>query len=72
MLKFVLGSADTKICGPAKMDCYFKAMSFNFQTGQPKECNCLPSCTTLFYSASAIQSGFNNLNLLDSSSDSVK
>lgn len=60
---FFLGNESTKICGTAKIDCYQQALQNLFEEDLVdglsdkkaksfrRKCNCLPSCTSIFYEA---------------------
>lgn len=63
LLIYFAGNESTKICGTAKIDCYKQAQQTLFEEdivdGLSNEkaklfrrkCNCLPSCTSIFYEA---------------------
>lgn len=54
-INFFLGDVHTKICGPAKIECYRNAERILLTNKKAKtfseKCNCLPECTKIEYYA---------------------
>lgn len=56
-MDFVEGSNDTKICGPAKIDCCSQALSM-IHLNHDEICKCLPACTMVSYDVDVSQAKF--------------
>lgn len=53
-----IGPKGAKMCGSANTNCCYNADKYLFRNGAIESCRCLPSCTSIEYSAYVTQSKY--------------